>query len=492
MKPDETKPAPAQPETPPKPADATQIPVQNNPSSTPLGGVPTVFGSATPSDSPTSNAATPGLPPTKNNRKKLFMGLAGGGLVLLLVLGTVFGYYLPNRPAAVYRTGMERSGEAVEKLIADATTEQKLQQIKKSEMSGSLDATFGQEKFSGTFNVKLDPTKTKGNFEVSANENGQDQKLGADFMTELKQDARFPDLFFRVNGIKAFGADSLVPGIADYDNKWIAVEAIYLEKLTAGFSATEPKNRENVSSQEITQLIKAVSDVSNDYVFTTDSSKAVLENREFVGKEKTAEGIEAYRYKVGVNKDHAADYCKAIAQRVLAEPATRKIFSLSQAEIDTAKKGVDKDCDDFAKDIKADKTFDMWIDAKYKVIHKVRTFEEKDGKAYVDVGQIYTGGDKLALFVTYNDDDDKTNVKLTIDVDVPGASSKGKLIGKGSGYDVKADLSAQPYNGEIDVTKPAGAIPIEEILKKFGFDPTALSNVEPDAGEAELDTIEAN
>ena len=409
--------------------------------------------------------------------------------VIALSLGTVFGYYLPNKPENVYKTGLSRSGEVLGKLVTQSTEKDKLQQVKKAELDGLLEVSsnLGGD-FNGTFNVKLDPTKSDGHldFKMKDPDQGQgDQTLGLKFLTDLQKDKRFIDLYFQLTGLKTLGVDAFVPGITDYDGKWIAVEAEYLESLSGEFiPPAEQKNKENISSEEVAQLIRAISDVSNEYLFTADPDKAVFENREYLGKEKTEEGINAFHYKVGVNAAHSVAYCKALSEKILPQPAVRKIANADDKQIEDYKKSAIEDCDNSSKDIKPDETFEMWIDAKYKVIHKVRFYSEKDKKdEYTDVGQIYTGGDKLALFTKYHQDKDNLNVKFTLDVDIKANNSKAELTAKqegDSGFSGKASLSAKPYDGEINATKPPGAIPIKDILTRFGYDPTYLSGIEND------------
>jgi len=428
-------------------------------------------------------------PPSKSNKKKKLFIAAGASLALVLaVSGFVFGYYIPNQPENVYRTGLERSGDAIHEMILQSTDAEKLEQIKKSEFDGSLEVTSDEFNASGNFNAKLDPTKSDSSLDVKYKEKDQQEKsFTLKALTELKEGSRFPNVYLQISGLKALQLDDIAPGFSDYDGKWIVVEADYLESLGAGFlPPEEKKNKENVSAEEVAELIRSISEVNNEYLFSTDPSKAVLENREYLGKEKTEEGIDSFHYKVGVNKDNAVAYCKALSDKVLSSRAVKKFIDADDKQIEEYKKSSIEDCDKSKDDIKQDETFDMWVDSKYKIIHKIRIYEEKDKTdKYTDIGQIYNGGDKLSFFVRYHDDKNNLNVKFTLDVDIKQLNSKAKITASQEGADSfngSGSIAAKPYDGEINTDKPAGAIPISEILAKFGYDPTYESGISPSGG----------
>jgi hypothetical protein len=427
-----------------------------------------------------------GVPSPGSSRKKLFI-ITGASSVLLiaLILGVVFGYYLPNKPENAYKTSLERSGKAINKIIEQSTTKDKLEQIKKSEFAGTLDISSKDGSVNGTFNTKLDPTKSDNSIDVKLKQKDKpDQTFGVKILTDLPKDKRFPNTYFKLTGFKDLGLDSFVPGVGDYDGKWISVDSDYLESLSSAFiPPAEQKNKENVSAEEVAHLIKTVDDVTNEYVFTSDPTKTVIENRGYLGKEKTEEGVNAFHYNVGINKDHALAYCKALSDKFLSESAVKKIADMDDTQIADAKKSASDDCDTSAKDPQNDETFEMWVDAKYKVIHKFRFYEDvKKKDSYTDFGQVYKGGDKLALFSHFHQDKDNLNIKFTLDVDIKGNNSKAEITGGQDGdnsFTGKASLSAKPYNGELNVSKPDGAIPIKDVLAKFGFDPSGISGISP-------------
>lgn len=458
-----------------------------------------VVGSVEPPNTPVVGQPQPNIVSHSQNSK--LGGLGGtskkklllGGLITLLViggsLGYVFGFYLPNKPANVYQTGLDRSGENLNKLVEKITDKNQLEKIQNSQIIATAEAKSAGSTFSGTFAVKQDKTKGDGSLDIKVNTEGEERALNVKFLSELLENKKYPNYYFQVNGIKALGLGSFLPGLDDYEGKWIAVESDYLESIFTDQDA--PKNTENVTAEEVASLVRTVSSTTNEYLLTSDKKKAVLENRAYIGRE-TSDGIKTHRYKVGVNKPHAKQFCKVLSERMISHPAYKKLANMDDKAVEEQKKDTAKNCDaDIDQEIKDDMTMDLWIDAKYKLVHKLRIYDENNKNNYADIGQKYTGGDNISFFIAYHDEADKTDAKLTVDVDTKAYTSKGTFTWvekKEEGLEAKITFEAKPYDGEVKVAKPAGAIGIQEVMQKFGFEPPQTS---PPSGNVQLKAKDA-
>ncbi len=155
----------------------------------------------------------------------------------------------------------------------------------------------------------------------------------------------------------------------------------------------------------------------------------------------------------------------------LADLAIAKKLS-DEKGIQKAKNGGGEDCTKDSELTKEGYTFDMWINAKYKLIHKIRAYDETDKTKYTEVGQIYKGGKNLNFFASTHDDSNKSDMKLVMELDTGSLTSKGTFTAaskEDNGYDVKATIEIKPYSGEIKVTKPTGTIDIQTILNELGL-----------------------
>ncbi len=426
----------------------------------------------------------------RRGKKKLFA--MGGALfaVLLLASGFVFGYYLPNKPDNVWKTGLSRTGKAVDKLVINATEEKKLESYKKSEMMATIEASSKDFNYSGSFTTKFDSTKADGALRVTLNEAGKptgDVRL--DFLSELPEKSQFPNIYFKYAGLKTLGADVYAPELVAYENKWIAVEESYLKSLGVTPSSKEEVEKEQITSADVAEFARAVSSVTSEYALSGDPNKAIFKQKSFVGKEK-ADGVSAYHYKVNVDEEHTKQYCRALIEKVYATNAIKKVPGTDGNSLAKEKDLAISDCQKSSSDELSDEDeFDMWIDAKYKLIHKVRFTDKENKKTYIDLGQTYKGGDSFSLFAAYHDDSGQIDAKLTLDTSIKSNATKGTISvkgGKEDRYEVKVTLEAKPYSGDIKIQKPAGAIPIKEILDKLGVDPGALKASDaPDGPNAE-------
>jgi len=432
-----------------------------------------------------------GALPGKPKRKKLL--LAGGVVAFFLVLSTaiVFGYYLPNQPNNIYKTGVNRSAKALDKLINAATEKSKLEAFKKSDITLSVDAKYQDISYTGSFNAKFDGSKADGGINFVSKQTSQpNQTFSAKFQSELPSGSQYPNIYVQLTGLKTFGIDDYLPGFAAYDGKWIAILSDYLKSLGTVPTAEETSKKQ-LTSDDIAELARAASGVTVDYVFSTEPNKAVFEKKSYVGKEKV-DNTNAYHYKVGLNKEHVKAYCKAMIDKIYSTDAYKKLPWVDEKNVDKDKEAASKDCDSSYNGIKADTTYELWVDAKYKLIYKIRIPDATDKETYTDVGQVYKGGDSVSLFAAYHSGKDKSDGKFTLDTNLKAGTTKGTLTFSGGDldnkYDIKVTLDAKPYNGEINTNKPAGAIPVQEVLKQLGIDPALLFGTGDAASTAGTDT----
>jgi hypothetical protein len=469
-------PAAPMPGVPGNSAQGSNLPVPNYNtglagSGTPPSAQPVV---AKPFFSPDTGSAFPSSG-GKPKRKKLIIAGAAASLTILAGLGYVFGFYIPNKPANVFQTGLNRSGDNLTKLVNKFTDKEQLDKIKNSQITATAEANSSDFNFNGAFDVKLSKTKSDGSLDISMTSTGEDQrKLNFKFLSDLPENKRFPNMYFQVNGLRSLGLDSFIENYLAFDGKWVAVDSDYLESISGGDA---PKNRENVTSEEVAGFVRIISDTTNEYLLTADKDKAVLENKAFIGKE-TTDGIKAFRYEVGINKDHAKDFCKVLKERMVSHPVYKKMANLDDADIEEEKKNFDKDCEEEVKySIRDNMKLEMWVDAKYKLVHKLRIYENKDVDSYTELGQVYKGGDNISFFINYHDK--SSDAKFTVDVDTKTYTSKGVFTWKSSGayaVDAKVTFEAKPYEGEVKADRPEGAVDVREIMKILGIEPPAPSS----------------
>ena len=416
-------------------------------------------------------------PDTGGKKKKLLMSVAGV-TIICLGLGWLFGFYLPNKPQNVWRTGLDRTGSVINDLVIASTEKDKLEQIKKNELTGSLEINGGGTSFSGSFSTKYDTKKSDSRLDIRYKDaSSQEKKFSTKLLSELPDNTDLPNVYFQLSGLDLLGVGALFPSIEGYDGKWISVSSEYLKSIQPPEAQKELKKKQknNVTKTDVAELARIVSSATQEYVFTSDTDKSVLVQKQFVGTEKLDDGTTANHYVASFNKANAGKYCEALIDRFMSADSFKKLPGVNPDNIERDKQKTIKSCQDSAKrDIKDSYTFDVWIDKKLKIIHKIRFTDEKEKGTYIEVGQDFRGGDELPLFVVFHSDKGKYDAKLTLDVDTAKSTSKGSFDLSYDGdpkYTAKASFEFKPYAGEINVEKPANAIPIERVFKQLGFDP---------------------
>lgn len=389
-------------------------------------------------------------------------------LVGLLAAGFIFGWYLPNRPKNVYSTGISRTGEVMERLVLDSVKVENLKVLENSSLDGAVDFKSDSSNFNAKFSSKYDVKSSDSSLDSSfSKSNEPEKKIGLKFLTNLPEGAYLPNIYFKLSGLAALSADEYYSGLEAYDDKWIAATSEYLQSF---LPKEEGADTGNFSNQDAAELATMTAKKTREYLFSTDPNKAVLTQKSFVATEES-EGLRANRYKVGINKTNAKKYCKELASEVLSSKAYKRLSGSGDEAIKEQKKSAETSCNESVDGIDNDSVFDLWVDKKRKLIHKVRFSDKADKNTYLEIGQLYKGGDKLPFFVNFKSDKDKYNGRFDLETDTKKNVTAGKLDIRQSGdgsYTLKVNFTFKPYTGEVKIEKPAGAIPIQEVLEKLG------------------------
>jgi hypothetical protein len=409
------------------------------------------------------------LPTTKPRKKKLILAISTVAAVLLLAGGAVFGWYIPNKPENVFKTGLDHTGQAIDGLIQEATKQEKLQALATSQLTGSFKANYGSNgKFSGTINSWQSATDSDSGIEVAyTGADKIERKVNLKVLTEVAKGNQYPDVFFQVTGLQALGADALVPGIGDYEGKWIYLSNSYIKSIA---DKTDSKSsKESVTSADVAALTRDLSATTRDYVFTADTEKGILVNQKFVGKEKV-DGIKTNHYVVAINKENMKKYCQVLGDTVAKSAAFKKLIADEGDRVQRMDEFVNS-CKDSTDNLDKKDTFDIWVGGKYRTIQRARFVDENDSKIYTDIGQHYEGGDVFELYSTYHDGTAKTDGTFTVKTNVKSSVTTGKLTmtskSEDNPWDVTADFELKPHSGKATITKPKKYIDFQDLIKQW-------------------------
>lgn len=444
-----------------------------------------------------------------------FIALAGSAIF-------VFGYYLPNTPERVWDTALGRSGDqltAIVELFEDPQAQETFNKAKMT-LNGSVSGVTDGESYESelTLGAVSDDTTSQGNAGLTAKSNDLDYDLSAEFKTSLPDGAIVPNIYFKLSGLSSLGLDAYLPEVLRYDDTWIAVEQDFIEENFADqirdikqSSSGDREDIGDVTYEDIVSIVGDVNEVTQEYVFTSDPGKSVIILDDFVATEES-EGIKANHYKAKISKENSTKYCEALVDKLSANEGMKKFFDDEEGFMDAMNDSREK-CDEYDPDFDWDQAYDIWIDKKYKLFHKLRVYESfeddnqryreresecvegyasydylsdvdiakycnyddfiVEGDSYSEVGQVYRGGSTFVMFsnIVTDTNKQKSTGRVDVTIDTQSLSASG---GFDFTYDnpenddsmrVKASLSTEPYSGDIDASKPDGAISIEEVIR---------------------------
>ena len=388
-------------------------------------------------------------------------------VVALLGIGFVafwFGYY--NNPTVVYSQAMKNTNKGYEKLIEYAKNEDG-KNYKSASGTGKLNIKTQGTNITGTMNYKSSANNSQFNAVVDLGV----AKVNADVI-QINNPKNGSDYYFKVSGIKSISSLAASPEInkivSKTENVWIYVDP-ELAKGLEGSDQSSASLKEPTTEQMLDAANK-VGEVNKKYLFTTNNDNAVLKVEKAVGKEEV-DGHTAFKYEMSVSSTQASAWIKA----QFAAIKSSKLYDWMKQN-DFAKT-FDSAADESAKGAKLDTKnmkLDMWVDAKTRLIYKIRIADKALADSYTDIGLDYKGGSKYPLFMTlnykYGQDTTKIKFQLTLDSDTDAMGLDLDAVSTGSSSGTfKANFDVKPGNESFKIAKPANAKSLSQLLNELGY-----------------------
>lgn len=469
----ESQPQPATPPADFSPAPST-APAQPEPAPSPAVG-----GSSGSVDGQTM------VPPLPSKGKRWLKPLIAFSVALVVLGGGyAFAFYIPNRPGTVYKTGLENTGKAADKLVEYLQKEDTTNYV-----STTATGTVNAKSASGSFDVSVNGAYDKnGNSNTTLDGNFVGVKVNADVRTVDVKSSTSPDIYFKVRGVKSMLDSVGLSQVSQLDGQWVEVDHTLLDTLLANFSSDAQASKDKFkapTTEQINDAVTKVQNVNKQYLFTTDASKAVLVNKQFIGKE-TQNGRTAYRYTVGYSKQNLRAYVGSL--KVALDSSKLNDWSRQVTGKSLSESADFKSTDESIKKANANYTADLWIDAKTKLVSSLRFTHPSNKASYFTISQNFTGGDVYPFsFLNVENEDGRTSramVNFKIDtkahkytLDMSGeetaGSSKTSFTGK---------FELTPSKDTVKVEVPKSAKSATEILTQLGMSGEALAPSKIDAG----------
>ena len=433
-------------------------------------------------------------------------------LVISLLVGAaiaayIFLWHIPNLPQNVWNTGLSRTGKQVDALITTISDPANIETLQKNEITVQGELKTGAETYTINVNSAYDPQNSNSTFKASGSGGEENFAITADIKTQLEANALFPNIYIRYSGVSSLGLDAFLPGVASLENTWIAIEDDVLAELLPTETAS---STENLTNDEVVNIIKDAQVVVNEYIFTEDPTKAVLMMKQFIKTEKS-KGITANQYEATINKTNAKAFCEALVEKLGSNPTIKRLSGLNDADYGAQAIKAKESCTEIAADIDDTEVYNIWMDKKYKLFHKIRFIDDfaeqnafaqerkaqclenavdfpeltaqcsgfdewvESGTKYTELGQVYKGESTFVVFINSITDTNLANDSLAMNATVNAESLTlaGDVAYTSKSNDQETTLTLQmasaPFSGTIDAAKPEGAITLQQALERIGL-----------------------
>jgi hypothetical protein len=442
------------------------------------------------------------------NKKFWIILLLFMSLISIVIVTYIFLIYIPNKPENIWKTGLNRTGQQLDAAIKKLSDKETLQKIQKNQITANGALTLEGSTLNIDLNSVYDSenTNTSLSLENDTNQKVNAQNIGLTLKTHLPKQATFPNIYINISGLDQLGIGILQTADSSIDDTWVAIEQDTWRNLLNNNPNVE---NSNLTQDEAISIIKDSQEVINEYIFTDDINNSVIILDKFLATEDS-EGIKANHYLFRINKNNAKLFCEAYVEKLGSNKAVKRLTGLNDADYGALAIKTKESCPDVVKAVDETKVYDIWIDKKYKIIHKVRIYTDLEssaeelsnknkecllsvanfdnpqdfcsyieeqietGEIYTEFGQVYSGNENLKLFINNMSKTNKQDSRISFetDINIDELNLNGKLKYNNSFNNQNTELSisfeTKPYSGEIDSTKPEGAISIQEALKILG------------------------
>jgi len=398
----------------------------------------------------------------KKSRKTLFVGIIAAGFVLLgSSAAGYFGVVVPNKPENVWAKTMSNMGAAYDEVVGYGLG---IEAAKGTNTDGNFSYSYDEKTLTGDYVVKTYNSDLTSQINIKQD----DFSAKFDLMSITPEGRKLPDLYVRVaelNSLETLTDPEVADTYKQYVGQWYVFDSEQYEGVIL---------EEDVSSEYTTgdykELTDVIGDVLKEYLFSTKDGKAVLKISEFVGKEDKYDQA-THHYKVGVDTQALQAFEKAMVERVRATKIGSSLNS--DAEVENYTGGI-------TDQLNEDQSFDMWINSSTKLIQTIRATQENSDESYLDIGQLYVGGDNIPLFIKsvmkQNENTNNTDISLDLNRKEQTAVLGAKYVNSSSNDAFNLSSNFKVNNEPLNLTPPTDAKSILSLLYGEDFQDPGLTS----------------
>ncbi len=440
---------------------------QSSPPLSPQLGEPIVGSVSNPS-------LTPPQAKTKKFRLKSKLTLVIVGVLVILggsAAAAYFGYYM--NPSTIWSDSLSNTANGYTKLV-NYLNSQTSKHYAGSDENGTFNFNLGGKSYDGSLSAQSYNTNTTLSMKFDLGVG----KVDLEERSIQPSGSTAPDLYVQLSGIKAIGSylgTDLAPPITNLDGQWISIDHNLLNDLDQSIlknQAAQPTTSTPLNWAELDSFLQAEGKVNQKYLFSTNSSTAVMSVIQKFGM-VSLKGHQTYHYKVAFNKTNVKNYIAALCSTLQQSSFGASLKQNLGQSLDIT--STCTDLENSTKDISSSDDIDVWTDVNHRLIYQVQATDPSNpAQSFVDFGLDYKGGDSYPFFISAQAKDGSDNVTYSVIATLNTASDaiNVKLNGTSTGTDqgsLSANLSVHPTTTKPNIVAPANAEPITTILNNLGL-----------------------
>lgn len=419
---------------------------------------------ASPAVQPASSAPSSGSGKKPWQSKGLVAAVIAAMLLMGGSAGAYFGIVVPNQPENVWEKALGNTARGYDALL---DKQQSGEDLSSGKVEGDYRVEVDGSAFDGGFQAEYDKKSSKTTFDVGI----MGSRINAEILTELSETSQYPDIYAKVDGLDAFqsmAAGTELSGlITQLEDQWLVADRSLFEQM---FQSSEASEAAQLSAEDVVALLQSIGEVNRSYVFTTDESKSIFGEVNFIAKEDRNSRA-THHYQVTPHKENLKAYVNELG-RVISESALYKTYYSEDGDFNTdgLLASIDR--------LSGTEIVDVWVDSTTKLLHAVRFNDQGEEGEYLEIGLKYTGGSEYPFYLEAKAGNDNVS-KLDVTYKEDTNEIKFGLQVTGEYMNMMINATATFSNDTVTIEKPTQAKPVIELIQQLflgnGFVPGTMS-----------------
>ncbi len=305
----------------------------------------------------------------KNNLLIITIGSILGVATLILVI--IYGIIIPSKPENIYKSGLKNTSKLLDQLPKNVLNEKFFSAFDKQQINGTFESTASSDKIDGIISGKIDGKKVILKMESSNSDGASGKLVKAEYVIDPTE--RYPNVYYKANGMERIGGQNLAPMSQEFSNKWILADQAYFKSMDANLRNVDSNNEfgnlfdySTANNMFYVNNTKVIINILQKYFTTPNNPNSVINYSKFLGKENL-NGKKLYHYQIKLSKSNFGSSCKELVDQATSQDT----YQSNTTNVEDVRSSMNAKCDVWADGIDEQQEHDLWI-AKGGIVNKIK------------------------------------------------------------------------------------------------------------------------